>query len=61
MQVRCFTVGMFQVNTYLVTDPATGASAIVDTGETEELRDANRNLLLDLADATADAITKGRA
>lgn len=40
MQVRCFTVGMFQVNTYLVTDPATGASAIIDTGETEELRDA---------------------
>lgn len=37
MQVRSFTVGMFQVNTYLVTDPATGASAIVDTGETEEL------------------------
>jgi glyoxylase-like metal-dependent hydrolase (beta-lactamase superfamily II) len=37
MQVRAFTVGMFQVNTYLLTDEATGASAIVDTGETEEL------------------------
>ena len=37
MQVRAFTVGMFQVNTYLLTDDATGASAIVDTGETEEL------------------------
>lgn len=37
MLVRCFTVGLFQVNTYLVTDPATGASAIVDTGETDEL------------------------
>ncbi len=28
---------MFQVNTYLVTDPATGASAIIDTGESDEL------------------------
>lgn len=37
MQVRVFTVGAFQVNTYLLTDPATGASAIVDTGETDEL------------------------
>ena len=37
MQVRCFTVGAFQVNTYLLTDPATGQSAIVDTGETDEL------------------------
>lgn len=37
MKVRAFTVGMFQVNTYLLTDEATGASAIVDTGETEEL------------------------
>ncbi len=37
MQVRCFTVGNFQVNTYLLTDEATGQSAIVDTGETREL------------------------
>ncbi|MEL6342645.1 MAG: MBL fold metallo-hydrolase [Myxococcota bacterium] len=37
MQVRCFTVGAFSVNTYLITDPTTGASAIVDTGETQEL------------------------
>ncbi|RME27117.1 MAG: MBL fold metallo-hydrolase [Deltaproteobacteria bacterium] len=37
MQVRTFTVGNFQVNTYLVTDLATGASAVVDTGETDEL------------------------
>lgn len=37
MQIRVFTVGMFQVNTYLLTDEATGISAIVDTGETEEL------------------------
>ncbi len=37
MQVRVFTVGNFQVNTYLLTDEATGACAIVDTGETDEL------------------------
>lgn len=37
MQVRCFTVGAFQVNTYLLTDEATGQSAIVDTGESDEL------------------------
>ena len=35
--MRCFTVGAFEVNAYLITDPATGASAIVDTGESEEL------------------------
>lgn len=37
MRIQCFTVGAFQVNTYLVTDEATGASAIIDTGETNEL------------------------
>jgi glyoxylase-like metal-dependent hydrolase (beta-lactamase superfamily II) len=37
MKVECFTVGMFQVNTYLLTDEETGLSAIVDTGESEEL------------------------
>ncbi len=37
MYVRCFTVGMFQVNAYLLTDEATGHSAIVDTGETDQL------------------------
>ena len=37
MKVQCFTVGNFSVNTYLVTDEATGKSAIIDTGETEEL------------------------
>ena len=33
MKVQCFTVGMFDVNTYLLTDEETGHSAIVDTGE----------------------------
>jgi len=28
---------MFDVNTYLITDPATGKSAIIDTGESDEL------------------------
>lgn len=37
MQIECFTVGAFQVNTYLLTDEATGLQAIVDTGETSEL------------------------
>ncbi len=37
MRVQCFTVGQFQVNTYLLTDEATGQSAVVDTGETDEL------------------------
>ena len=37
MEIQCFTVGMFSVNTYLITDPATGASAIIDTGESDEL------------------------
>ena len=39
MQVQCFTVGNFAVNTYLITDAATGKSAIIDTGETGELRE----------------------
>lgn len=37
MRISCFTVGNFQVNTYLLTDEATGESAIVDTGETDAL------------------------
>ena len=37
MKIRCFTVGMFDVNTYLISDEASGASAIIDTGETDEL------------------------
>lgn len=37
MNITCITVGAFQVNTYLITDEKTGQSAIVDTGESEEL------------------------
>ncbi|MDC9725430.1 MAG: MBL fold metallo-hydrolase [Gammaproteobacteria bacterium] len=37
MEVQCFTVGAFQVNTYLLKDESTGKCAIVDTGESEEL------------------------
>jgi hydroxyacylglutathione hydrolase len=33
MKVRCITLGAFQVNAYLLEDPATGACAVVDTGE----------------------------
>ena len=39
MKLQCFTVGTFQVNTYLITDEASGKSAIVDTGDTRELID----------------------
>lgn len=37
LKVECLTVGMFEVNTWLLTDVATGKSAIVDTGENDEL------------------------
>ena len=37
MEITCFTVGMFQVNTYLLKDTKTGHCAIVDTGESDEL------------------------
>ncbi len=37
MKVECFTVGNFSVNTYLITDEETGKSAIIDTGETDQL------------------------
>lgn len=37
MEVQCFTVGAFQVNTYLLIDEATGKCAIIDTGESDEL------------------------
>lgn len=58
MDIRCFTVGLFQVNTYLVTDPRTGAAAIVDTGESPEL--ASRLAALDPApDVQAILLTHG--
>lgn len=37
MKVRCFTLGSFQVNAYLLQDPATGCCAVVDTGEGPQL------------------------
>ena len=36
MKIRSFTVGLFQANAFLITDEATGASAVVDTGEGDE-------------------------
>ncbi len=48
MKVEAITVGMFQVNTYLLTDEATGAQAIVDTGESEELVERLRGRALDV-------------
>ncbi|MBL8252946.1 MAG: MBL fold metallo-hydrolase [Candidatus Competibacter sp.] len=40
MKVRCITLGAFQVNAYLLEDPATGACAVVDTGEGPDLANA---------------------
>jgi len=37
MEIQCFTVGAFQVNTYLLKDSASGKCTIIDTGESEEL------------------------
>lgn len=37
MNIECFTVGLFQVNTYLVRDEASGTCAVIDTGESDEL------------------------
>lgn len=48
MRVECFTVGAFQVNTYVLTDEATGQCAIVDTGETRELIEYLRPRSLDV-------------
>lgn len=49
MKLRCFTVGRFAVNTYLVEDPATSIAAIIDTGEDPELVE-----LLDALDPKPD-------
>jgi len=50
MKIECVTVGMFQVNTYVVTDEASGASVVIDTGEGPELADylANHDPPLDV-------------
>ena len=45
MEIKCFTVGAFQVNTYLVKDEATGQCAIIDTGESGELVERLQALL----------------
>lgn len=39
MDIKCITVGLFQVNTYLVCHPSSGECVIVDTGEGDELAD----------------------
>ena len=44
LSVRCITVGAFQVNTYLITDVATGQAAVIDTGETSELAEYLQSL-----------------
>jgi glyoxylase-like metal-dependent hydrolase (beta-lactamase superfamily II) len=37
IEIKCLTVGAFQVNTYLIKDSVTGACAIIDTGESNDL------------------------
>lgn len=37
MDIRCFPVGAFQVNTWLVTDPVSGLSVLIDTGEDDDV------------------------
>ena len=37
MEIHCFTVGAFSVNTYVLRDKKTGYAAIIDTGESREL------------------------
>lgn len=37
MNIRCLTLGAFQVNAYLLEDPATGHCAVVDTGDDSQL------------------------
>lgn len=44
MNVRCLTLGAFQVNAYLLEDPVTGQSAVVDTGDGPQLANALANL-----------------
>jgi len=44
MEVLCFTVGAFQVNTYLLKDESTGKCAIIDTGESDELLERIQSL-----------------
>jgi len=37
IEIKCLTVGAFQVNTYLIKDLATGVCAVIDTGESDDL------------------------
>jgi glyoxylase-like metal-dependent hydrolase (beta-lactamase superfamily II) len=37
IEIKCLTVGAFQVNTYLIKDLTTQACAIIDTGESDDL------------------------
>ncbi len=58
VEIRRFTTGAFAVNTYLIRDPETGASALVDTGESTQMRD--QLLALDPApDIRAILLTHG--
>ncbi|MEZ5575164.1 MAG: MBL fold metallo-hydrolase [Candidatus Competibacteraceae bacterium] len=44
MKVRCFTLGAFQVNAYLLEDSVSGICAVVDTGDDSQLANALADL-----------------
>ena len=48
MEVHCFTVGEFFVNTYVIRDEPTGYCAIVDTGESRQLVDILKKRRFDI-------------
>lgn len=58
MHIETFTVGAFRVNTYLVKDEATGACAIIDTGEGTELSEIIQSRFAD-ADIRMILLTHG--
>lgn len=58
MHIKTFTVGAFRVNTYLVEDEATGACAIIDTGEGAELSEILQSRFAD-ADIRMILLTHG--
>ncbi|MFZ4577898.1 MAG: MBL fold metallo-hydrolase, partial [Myxococcota bacterium] len=45
MRIETLTVGLFQVNVFLLQDEATGAWAMVDTSETADVVDEVRERL----------------
>jgi hydroxyacylglutathione hydrolase len=47
LRIQSFTIGVFGVNVYLVTDDATGSRALIDTSESRDVLDRIGNVKLD--------------